>query len=795
MTRPADTPPVIARYLSRAGAVLAALEQLIDDQLYVEEKNASIEYFIDTNIVISYAKIEEGARFVPLLMAGNAKTQRADSYISFLLLAENLFSGRLLGKQNLPCLVAPPHLEEFLNKFDDLQAEMPTGTTDNEKLDVSALREAIADLERKKTQTSLNDAFDSLREIVMSTQSGYRIPRLIRLLRQQSLVSGESLADFTTEISEPPNARVDVWRAHLTTALTESGLSENAENDALALTQIEMLNENAARTDQKRKYVLVTNDNSIHQAVLSWRAACDEKGVNVENFTRHPRQYLPLFLSPQGRGENDNTAKMQRRLYAALQSPMLTFSEAFQHRRRSELVGHDHEANLHEWRELLSSEKWARLNKDVQKLQRLWRAAMRQSALMNIEILQNVLTGVADEAVKLLNQEVLENIVETKFSKSLNSIDEIHLSLAIRGRLIGAAMQATRSGPASTRFKNRTPLLLKVTDSKILDVLNAHAKMTNPASVNVALNHLFSNADEDQFRAIESRLTKLGSIPKACAIAAFICFRASSWRATKFFAERARRTLLQADEVNADEVRFEVEHALAVAERFLIDSLSSFQQLRLTNLQRQRSHARDGDGLRAARASSEMGALGIFFAYKSSFGILRTGGLSGDYVKDALNAADRELQYAVDYCRKANSAGDLGDKQILRGIEYQCCVNQISSIVCRFGIIEKTNITIEEMSSAIKNASTDRYLFILKSATRTLGEHSGHDTYFVNHITELYRNLGLCLIERDHAQAIKAIDQVTQEFFIERKKMSELDIAVFTWARMLVRLPPAPTES
>jgi hypothetical protein len=132
--------------------------------------------------------------------------------------------------------------------------------------------------------------------------------RFVRLMDHQLIRPLASIVEADEGVLNPPADRVAWWKQEIADAKDAAtqrrpqahqsrarrSILARYERDATTLVQVLMLNEQAAERGDRRRYVLVTGDATLHSLYEKWFWDRDER-IPDQYALRHPLQYVPVL--------------------------------------------------------------------------------------------------------------------------------------------------------------------------------------------------------------------------------------------------------------------------------------------------------------------------------------------------------------------------------------------------------------------------------------------------------------------------------------------------------------------
>ena len=290
-------------YLIELISLRNCLGQSRKDTAWAEDElnpSRRLVYLIDSNLTFLY--------FQPALEPNTTRplksipTQQNDSWTA-IITSHFLFNGDLPGKASNALYIDPGHMLEFSNKLSSVTEKLISLSIKLNEHDKVNFAFAVKSIRDEITNSpndagALKDIFDTR---ILKLFNDFKIDNVgsLRLLHDlvyrkdliRPLHLGPHLSDC--DIKNLDSVSVNEWIGSLS-ALSKNAVnrSENIRRDAECLTRIEKINSHLAEYGVDVRYVLITADKNMIEAVRRKYGVCatPESGPIVRNLL----QYVPI---------------------------------------------------------------------------------------------------------------------------------------------------------------------------------------------------------------------------------------------------------------------------------------------------------------------------------------------------------------------------------------------------------------------------------------------------------------------------------------------------------------------
>lgn len=452
-----------------------------------EGARGRILYFVDSNVAHLFFDPASNQQHVDPV--GMRSPVVGHDVLCAAITAEFLFSGALPGQVEKRLFLDPGHAEELLRQIPHLRekAGAVAITPENRAAvlrEAEALRQRLLDAERRHDDPAtreaaledLQKALDDLLNLVRA----HDLEPLCGALLLKRLLSGATLSPLRRAplipvdliLDGPPADLVAQWRARLAAAKRSrpepSGRrDENRERDARCLARLEAANARLALRGVAARCVLVTSDETIHEAQARWlieRHGGPERVI----FSRRVVQYMPLttyrdmpnftrddaptrliestvdlFLRPLLIGPGDFTPRLAR-LQRWLADMSGALRDAQDERRDG---GHGAAVRARLLMGSLAKVACAGAEATINLVRARWGALLAKALAANTPLLarrfEGLLGGLGDEVARLRDDEPLCEGLARRLASAqrgaAHALRDLHLELLLQWRLAGDA--------------------------------------------------------------------------------------------------------------------------------------------------------------------------------------------------------------------------------------------------------------------------------------------------------------------------------------------------------------------
>lgn len=644
-------------------------------------------YFVDTNIVRWYLNpLEKFWLVVGLMKPDEPDNFDVVEFASNVIAAHFVFSPLLIGSGGFAPFLTPFHadeLNESLDKDDAVFKRHAEEITITDKLRLLAddLMRALDAFRREHSIKALSVLFDAFSAVLKSAYGSiaFREARTRRLFAEDRVVRASEYGDFNLDQSYLQSPRTQMWRDLLVECGKSEKESKKLDRDASSLRLLEHLNFEAVEKNRSIRFLMISTDSSLHEAVNKWRTR--EQLLNVEkfDFLRHPREYVPIINLNSMRAHADRTIEGFSELMQTVEdisfsidqegaSPLspdvttsLHFPESF-----SNFIRRDRGRN----------EKLLNLAPKVDELSGRWKHALETSVLMNAELVAGIADDYVANRIKPLADGELDDVLRKQILIDIHQIASTHIDFAARGQLM-AQLKAIRrlkqqpSAAQSFARPARSPSLVRLAVPQALIRMAKFVDEEVPGDLPAYLTKfVFSKSAEllDEFEQAVRRVSSL----EAAAVACLIAFRLSQWEQARYLADR----LLRAYDSNAD--RIEYEYLRVVADRFSGLSLDDFQRNRTLLQERIRLCREDRDDYGVIRSLAEAGAQCLFYGYWQALIVAPTRPIADSYVWATIYDAEGYLTRAHYVLAKASRSTARAEHSLFKLLRTHILANLLS---------------------------------------------------------------------------------------------------------------------
>ncbi len=637
----------VAVYLAANLAMRKAIKQNERDFDAAVSNNFTLVYFADSNVVQWYLRPVEDQ---DLTLFTGRNQDRALEVLSGLVTADWIFSGGLPGARGEPLLLTPSHAEELNRSMHDNYRKLSESRVPPDSTRIGQFtgdfREKIAAFSaaKKPSEAQFNGLFTSFSDLVQNEQRAelaFYAGRVRRLLENDLVRQVAYYGDFGIKDAESILARdSEKWREHLLEAGKDPKNDRNLEHDVKSLSLLSYLNEDALSEGRKIRYLLISSDYSVHSAVDAWRSKTGFNGIPQFDFMRHPRQFTPILnfnsmrgsaVDAQGLGFFDNIKQLVSDISFSFSGDRISVqsNQHFPEKTRVEL------------QRILDRETTDTFKKDVVRLSKEWRLAMKSALLLNSAAVVRVADEKLWETIQPLTEAGLEDQLSRYFDKSIEKLASQHIMFASGQQILAHLRELKRNlvlerDQSLTRY-NRSPSLVLLALPQALRRFGRDHDWPEFDTLSEFVDRLVASKDLQTLEAIELVVPKLGP-EDACDLAALLAFRFGDWSQAAYLAERRM--------LDASNSHDEYQYLSIVAERFQGPSLDRLQRNRSMIRRQVMRWRRESSPFVEARALAELAAQELFFAFDQALPGSKSRRVPDHYIAALVSSAKGALLYS-----------------------------------------------------------------------------------------------------------------------------------------------------
>lgn len=695
----------ILRLEQAAVALLAAMSQNLEDETAARRELREFIYFADAGIPIWYCQPYE-AQNLSGFESKSSDAEQSDTLPISVLTLDYMFSNSLPGSGGLPLFLSPDHSEELLDQISGrVMPELLTGPEtaaelQRQKDDLEFQRKELQDAIRvfraaaAASAASVDGSADTELSLVFSLVSkllqgpvlarSFARDRFFELIDTRLIQRVDQYPHLLADVLEGDpwtntgrDSRVRDWRRVFRTVGTSKS-DDALGRDVNTLASIQHLNEAAQRRGVNREFLFITADHEIHKAAELWLS----EGTNTfltKLFVRHPRQYMPLLNLNSAPGRIRIEPQVFRRLHQAIEDLASGFEAGA--RRGPDTPAR---AGAPDRSDVAREPRAADLRSK-------WSAAMRTAALLNVETLAGTTLRALDATVSAIETSLADPTISDLLSATIEA-EAAEILRRNRAFTISGILQKLVGGGRGARNRSfntnpRVPVLFSIAVTRELQrFVEEHTD--EPASDIATVLDWLLNAGSAQgsnlIADFEELLIGLNDV-EAYALATVVAFRSRAWKSAHHFASSCESALSRLESTpKLAEIREEVSYCRRVADRFLLDDLATFQQLReewrVAFLKERDSR------FRRARAASELAAASLVFVFKDRFVNQEAGRVP--YAREVVAEAVRWLDAAASLAAQPPSPHE--DRKKWRALEEQIYTNRAAGYVQRATLFGET---------------------------------------------------------------------------------------------------------
>lgn len=680
----------IGSYIGANMALRRAIHQNAADFHAVHEDGTQLCYFVDANIVQWYLDPLDNFTLVSALMRQETIEQGQGIELgSNVIAAEYIFSKRLIGSDGFAPFLTPFHADELHETFERKLLELLlSAKTDLPGEDVrsasGALVKAYDSFKYRHSLETLSALFSAFTDVLEHAYGSiaHRRQRTRKLFQDKRVIRASEFGDFGLDDSYLKNYAT--WEDLLVQAGKPSSDTRKIKRDASSLCLIERLNYDAMKEARPIRFLMITADSHVHDAVDNWRRTEDLLGIGQLDFLRHPRQYIPIINLNSMRADAEHTIMG----FSELMKSVDDISFSIYHEGTIGTADAVHVTSSHfpdRFNRVIRSEvseaMIARLAPKVEELSERWQSALETSVLMNADMVAGMVDEFVTQSIKpLADSRELDDFLRQQISDDIHQISSGHIEFAARGQLL-AQLRAIRRAKGVTSAARgitrhaRSPSLARLRVPSALAEMARMAGESVPADLSEFLGEYVLSHDKT---AIDEFETALGGVTgvEAATIACVLCFRLSQWEQARYLAERLIHAIGR-----EDTEYYEIEYLRIVSDRFSGMSLENLQKNgRILDIQMQRCGDHNDD-YGYVRAISEKAAQCLFYGYTQALITEQTRRAPNRYIWSTIYDAEGYLDKALRAFNKAEESRRFSqiNPAVVKQLRVQILANWLSA--------------------------------------------------------------------------------------------------------------------
>jgi hypothetical protein len=685
----------VANYVHAAVDLRNCIEFNLCDHQYAYKEHGSIQYLFDSNTVRFFLNPIRQLQRVSFSLDIDHSAMIALATVT----SEFLFSRGLCGQWGAPALIAPLHAQELERRASELVEILADGG--GQQIPDDSLEEKVGEalLQIRRldhVDASIEKFFESdhdLRRIL--SDEAYEARMFTRIVEEDLLKPLTSDRNATAEVISPPEADVMWWAQEIARnrppaaffKTKQEGKRKTPKNDhadAETIVQLISINRVARESGDMTRYVLVTADQSIHNAMTDWyRSQLQEPNPAIDFYPiRRIGQFIP-FLNTAQMPNNITSISLINDIREAVDTLLGGFGVVaeFPLRLPALVSGIGAEEGRPDPNDRIISvarlmEHFGadtKINETISRLGALWSKLARDSVFLNLGLLSRRFHAVSELADFVERSEDVRSAVLAYMDRAVVGVEKAHVEFAIKHRLASAV---DRSHALGNGAATRGMLMLR----------SRFANFTGGRSLYDFLNFIVANPRSDEARMLYASIAS-SSRHDALLLSGCIAFWASSWESALFFAERARSSAERSrklDDGNRLEY-LEIEYFQAVARRYVAMDLDGsmderIQMLKgvLEQISMHENNVNDAnDSFLVVRASVEKGLTLVTIAYVHSLQDDTDNASALNYIHDAYGCFRSALPALMDF-------RDQDDKDSIDQMWAEVCIGLAGCILHQF---------------------------------------------------------------------------------------------------------------
>jgi hypothetical protein len=681
----------VANYVAANLALRRAIHQNARDSR-TDEQGDKICYFVDANIVRWYLNPLENFNLVaPLMRPDDPERCEVVEFASNVIAAHYVFSKFLVGAREFAPFLTPFHADEL---HESLEREIILFREQaKQEVVTPMLRRAADDLvsrlasfKQLRSMPALSALFEAFTNVLKHAYGSisFRRSRTRRLFLDRRVVRASEYDDFNLDQSYLEPSKLKAWEDLLIQCGKSAHETLKLSRDASSLCLLERLNHDAATDNRRIRFVMISADSSLHDAVDTWRHSENLIEITQFDFLRHPRQYIPIINLNSMRADAEQTIKGFSELMNSVDDisfSVYSDSNGASAASAREAPSHFPERLGRGIREWVPEEELRNLAPKVDMVSVRWTYALETSVLMNTELVLGIADDYVAERIKPLAEGEIDDVLQQQILDDIHQIASGHIDFAARGQLAAQlkSIRRSRTDGMSARSISRharSPALVRFAVPKALVQMAKRSGESAPRDLTSFVNEFIFSQDPLLLEEFEQAVEDVSGI-EAATIACILAFRLSRWEQARYLAER----LIHAHERD-DPTQAEFEYLRVVTDRFSGLSLEDLQRNRGLLEARMRTCRENGkDEYGFIRAVAEAGAQCLFYGYSQALIARLTHPIAENYVWSTIYEADAFLSRGRRALVQASSSGRLAeiDPKMVRQLRAHILANSLAA--------------------------------------------------------------------------------------------------------------------
>jgi hypothetical protein len=679
----------VANYVGANLALGRAIHQNEKDSR-AHKQGEQLCYFVDTNIVRWYLNpLEEFSLVKALLPPDDLKRLKTVEFASNVIAAHYVFSYLLVGSNGFAPFLTPFHAEELhdsLEKEVALFREQVRYDLVTPKLRSAAdnLVKAFDQFKSDSTMSALSELFDAFSNVLTHAfgSIAFRRARTRRLFLDNRVARADEYEDFNLDQSYLANSKLLEWQDLLLESGKTTEDSINLERDARSLCLLERLVYDATTRNKPIRYLMISADASLHEAVDRWRSKNGLLAIPQFDFLRHPREYIPIINLNAMHPLVSETIHGFSELMQSVDDISFSISsdDSAQSVHGVDLSSHFPDRFSRIIHDRVSDEKLLGLAPKVDQLSKRWTNALETSVLMNAEFVVGIADDYVARSIKPLADRELDETLQKQILEDIQQIANGHIDFAGRGQLavlLKTIRRAKERAPAAQGITRhaRSPSLVRLRVPRTLARMARGIGEKAPRDLAGFVAEYVFSQDEQLLDEFEQAVKEVSAVEVA-ATACIVAFRLNRWEQARYLADR----LIQAHPQH-DPNQAEFEYLRLVTDRFSGLSLEDLQRNRRLLEARIKTCRQTNDEYGFIRSLAEVGAQCLFYGYSQALITSEARPIASEYVWATIYDAIGYLDRARRALERASSERQLTqtDPRMLQLLRIHIFANTLSA--------------------------------------------------------------------------------------------------------------------
>jgi hypothetical protein len=446
------------------------MDSNLDDSKFAKDGGRTV-YIVDANIVLLFIK---PSKHIHLLRPFQRWLEGPVLVTNSTLMAEFVFSGHLPGQFG-PIYMSKPHFEEVIYNFEKIQNDVArsiaaTGPLVAKSFDVQQLTTTLKDTSatpETKVEAVTRQLPPEIMRLVEQEGEWAAGVQFKRLFQEPQIVRRIDSAEWFDLTFDPDPNHILEWYKRLlpfragkpSTPKAAKGRSHDGGgnsasmiklyNDASTLATLELLSRSISEQPEKTRYLLITADAAIRQAVDDFVKS--PSGAGLHDFTRHVREFTPL-LNLSAIAEPD-AARLPERIEIFEEIGAVLDELRLEADRGDSALQETHQSQFEQIAEDEVSRK-------IKRLKQLWSNSAAIAASLALPLIKPRYGAYFDALAEALTDHAIIDDVLGGLLNIFADVRQLHAQMAFQASLTSARKVAqSHAKTRKTKLRPRAPMM------------------------------------------------------------------------------------------------------------------------------------------------------------------------------------------------------------------------------------------------------------------------------------------------------------------------------------------------